>query len=191
MEDFERQKEALERRVARLVGRRLVRVHYYELRYESGQPAYRRGNLDELDFGLDLLVEPAATFQVTWDDQFHPYGLTVRPGSLGEELLDPAVWDVTQGGGWAALIGARITAASLHWATAEPAEPDRPRPSYPRDLVLEFEAGAPVYLSAAQYDPERDALSDGYDGLVVLFGQQLARHYRLGPHRSACPLDDR
>src|SRR5687768_374100 len=103
MEDFERQKEALERRVARLVGRRLVRVHYYELRYETGQPAYRRGNLDELDFGLDLLVEPAATFQVTWDDQFHPYRLTVRPGSLGEELLDPAVWDVTQGGGWAAL----------------------------------------------------------------------------------------
>ena len=191
MEDFERQRDELERRVARLIGRRLVRVHYYELRYETGQPAYRRGNLDELDFGVDLLVEPAATFQVTWDDQFYPYGLTVRPGSLGEYLLDPAVWDVTQGGGWAALVGARITAARLHWVTADQAESDHPPLSYPQDLVLEFETGPPVYLSAAQYDPERDTLSDGYDGLVVLFGPELARHYRLGPHRAERPLDDR
>jgi hypothetical protein len=192
MEEFERQQTALERRVERLVGRRLVRVHYYELRYEDGQPGYRRGPLDELDFGFELLVEPAASFHVTWDDEFFSHGLTVRPGSLGENLLDPAVWDVTRGGGWGTLVGSRITGANLYWlpVPAEPGQPNNPSASidshrrYPQDLVLEFETGPSLYASAAQYDPDRDALSGGYDGLVVLFGEELARRYGLGSHRA-------
>jgi hypothetical protein len=150
-------------------------VRYCELRYDDGQPGFRRGHLDELDFGLELDVEPAATFHLTWDEQAGVAGLSLAPGPLGEGLLDAAAWDVTAGGGWAALIGDQIAAVDYCWVS-DPAT----GLSYPRAAALTFASGQRVYAVAAQYDQDSDRLISPYDGVVVFFGDDLAQRYGVG-----------
>jgi hypothetical protein len=175
MADSRELRSTLERRAARLAGRRLVRVRYYELRYDDGQPGYRRGPVDQLDFGLELDVEPAATFHLTWEDQLGVPCLSLGPGPI-ESLLDAAVWDVTAGGGWAALVGERIVAVEVLWAEGNL---EGEAISYPRAAVVKFAAGQCVYAVTAQLDEATDQLMSPYDGLVVFFGQELARTYGI------------
>jgi hypothetical protein len=86
---------AFETELAGLRGATLVRVRYFEIDYENGQPEWRWDDrFDSLDFGLELTLDDGRTFNLTWGNEFQPYGV-----SYARPVLDTAthtqVWDVT------------------------------------------------------------------------------------------------
>jgi hypothetical protein len=178
--DFEARRAAYDERAQAMVGERLARVRYYEICYEGSQPSWDTGIpgvVDVPDFGLDLEMESGRVFGIVWDWEFTCYHLKVVPTSLaGIEVGHAAVWDVSSQSGWPPLIGRAIAGVAVHWW---PTWSDDPVPLCPLHLDIVFEDGQKVFISAAIYDRERDSLFGLSDEVVVIFGEEAARRYRV------------
>jgi hypothetical protein len=53
---------------------------------------------------------------------------------------------------------------------------------YPQDIVITVESDEKIYLCARQYREEQDELFPSSDEITVIFREDLARHYHVGPH---------
>src|SRR5689334_6681202 len=104
------------------------------------------------------------TFHVTWDYPSDDHGVALGQGSLRDQLLTCAVWDVTDSAAWAELVHSEITDVLIFWG----AEADRTW--YPQDLELRLATGVRIFFRA------------GGDSIEVIFGEELARKYRVGPY---------
>lgn len=165
--------------VMRLQGRRVMRVYYYEIPYETGAPSWNRDVMDTLDFGLELEVESGQIFSITWGDEFVQYGISISENSLTMNVIDVRVWDVTMASRWSSIIGQMIVDIDTYWSWVES---DDERQYYPQDIRLVFESGQSVFLSAAQYVEDSDELLGFADEVTVIFSDDVARHYRVGPY---------
>ena len=107
---MKRSKPEYESEVAALVGKRLKRVRYFEIRSDADAPYYLNelfcGHL--LDYGCDFEMTDGSTFGVIWDGEFFQYGVGISRASLSTQLSDARVWDVTDHDNWASLIGQTI-----------------------------------------------------------------------------------
>jgi hypothetical protein len=56
------------------------------------------------------------------------------------------------------------------------------RVRYPQDIVISVDSGDKVYLCARQYRAAHDAFDASADEITVIFREDLARHYHVGPH---------
>ncbi|ULH18260.1 hypothetical protein MF271_22610 (plasmid) [Deinococcus sp. KNUC1210] len=167
-------REAFEGEIQQLIGLQLKGIRYYEL---QGDWPHWNGDseFDSLDCGLDLVGEHA-TYCITWDWTFWSYGLRVRPGRLVDFLLGGQFTDVSAESRWSKLLGQRVTQAQLMW---EPL-PDpciEQTAAYPQGLVLRFEAGDQVYISASQPQGPHEPFLGMSDHVVVLFETALAQRY--------------
>lgn len=170
--------EMFELEVRRLCGARLSRVRYYEV--SGGDPAWDAiPELDTADFGLDLVCDTGA-FHITWDSTFWSYGLRVKCGTLLDHLRSALFTEVTEASRWTTLIGQQITDVTVQWD-------DIPLPEYgygthyPQEIILSFELGAHVLLSAATYQDESHTLFGMSDNVVVIFDEAVARRFGVGP----------
>ncbi len=173
---------ALDAHATLLRGTRLAAVRYAEIDY-GGAPGWERGGgrLDALDFGLELVTARGQTVAVTWGSEFSHYGLWLldRP-LMGTVLAGPGVVvrDVTEWPSWAALLPHPVVAARVRWDRLF----DDDRSPAPWCLDLSFSSGATVYVCAAQYLADRDELFVGGDEIAVVFRDEMARRYRVGPY---------
>jgi hypothetical protein len=63
-----------------LVGRRIERVRYVEIRYdEPPSPAWTGPLFDSLDFGLELDLDDCETWSATWTDRHHRRDVALGP----------------------------------------------------------------------------------------------------------------
>lgn len=171
-QDFESQAK-------RLIGEQLVAVRYFECPNEDHKPYWKRKFFDSLDQGLDLEFEMGRVFSITWDWSFACYGLMVHEGSLATMLSDYAMWDVSNDSGWAPLIGGKITDVTVYWAKELRESVWIP---YPLVIVLRFSTGERVFLCAAMNPYETDELDKGADEVTVIFSEDIARRYHVGPY---------
>lgn len=168
-------REAFEHEVQRLVGLQLKQVRYYES--QGDWPSWHADpDFDSVRQGLDFIGDDASFF-ITWDASFWSYGLRVRPGALVDFLSEGHFEDVSESSRWSGLRGQRVRAARLIWEPIPLAEEGA---VYPQHLVLTFEAGDQVYVSAATPQGAQAPFFGMSDHVVVLFNQELARHYLLG-----------
>ncbi|WP_221090828.1 hypothetical protein [Deinococcus aquaedulcis] len=168
-------RESFDQDVQGLVGLQLKRVRYYEL--HGDWPSWHADpDFDSLKQGLDFIGDDASFF-ITWDASFWSYGLCVRSGALVDFLSGGQFGDVSATSRWSGLCGQRVRAARFIW---EPIPLAEDRAVYPQHLVLTFEAGNQVYVSAATPQGTRAPFFGMSDHVVVLFDQELARHYLHG-----------
>jgi len=170
-------RECFEKDVQELVGLQLRRVRYYES--QGDWPSWNTDpDFDSVEQGLDL-IGPDASHSITWDATFWSYGLRIRSGTLVDFLSAGQFNDVSEESRWSDFLGQRVSDARLIW---EPI-PDplaQEGEVYPQHLVLTFEAGDQVYLSAAAPQGPRAPFFGMSDRVAVLFDQELARLYLLG-----------
>ena len=55
---------------------------------------------------------------------------------------------------------------------------------YPQDLVLTVASGDNIYLCARNYREVPDDMFPARDDIIVIFREDMARHYHVGPHAS-------
>lgn len=170
--------EMFEQEVRQLCGGRLSRVRYYEL--PGGWPSWDAfPECDTAEQGLDINCG-SKTFHVTWDNTFFSYGLRVQSGALLDRLRTALVTEVSEDSRWAPLVGQRIVDASVYWHELQDGQSGEVI-RYPQDIVLTFEAGARVFLSAAKYETTTSTLFGMSDNVVVTFDEQVAQRLRIGP----------
>jgi hypothetical protein len=98
-DDAERQARVreLERQ---LVGRRIVRVRYVEIRYadadQPAEPQWGLASFDSLDYWLELDLDDHSTWCVEWQQAGDNESLRPAQGMTTWGHDGPAVWDVTQ-----------------------------------------------------------------------------------------------
>ncbi len=222
----------LEERVAALCGERIAQVRYFEINYENDQTGWDtyKDRFHILDFGLDLEMESGQVYGFIWDREFVQYNISMRDGSIRDDITDCAVRDVTTEPAWAGLLHTPITEAQVYWGTWEEtgsegftrqeieaalrttraAKPQdqaadglsfqdqlamlktlgatRPKGPvkyihYPQDIVITIASGDKIYLCASQYREEQDGFDSSIDEITVIFREDIARHYHVGPHR--------
>ncbi|MFC4456556.1 hypothetical protein [Deinococcus sonorensis] len=170
-------RESFEQDLQLLVGLQLKRVRYYAS--PGGWPSWHaHPDFDSLEQGLDLIGHGAA-HSVTWDATFWSYGLRVRSGTLVDVLSAGQFHDVSEESRWSAFLGQQVRDARFVW---EPV-PDPLAEAgdvYPQHVVLTFEHGGQVYLSAAAPQEPQAPFFGMSDHVVVLFDQDHARHYLPG-----------
>jgi hypothetical protein len=96
----ESERLAIERRLARLVGRRIERVRYVEIGAVEGpsEPMWRASNFDSVDYGLELDLHDGTTWAFVWKMFDINMALLIYPGRLVPTEISSeaniAIWDV-------------------------------------------------------------------------------------------------
>jgi len=177
---FEERKILFEQRARALVGESIVGVRYFEIDY--GVPGWEWEHLHSVDFCVEWKMESNCVFCVIWDAEFYQYGLSVNERPCENELHDPTVWDVVSDSNWVSLLHRKIRGVEVYWSYFENLE-DGSRYYYPQGMEITFERDDKIFLSAAEIHPDTGELwAEGTDNMVVIFSDDVARRYCLGPY---------
>jgi len=177
---FAERKVLFEQRACALVGESIVGVRYFEIDY--GVPGWDREQFHSLDFGVEWRMDSGRIFCMVTDSEFYPYGLSLREWSCENELHDPTVWDVVSDSNWVPLLNRKIRGVRVYWSYFEELE-DGSRYYYPQDMEVTYEHDNKIFLSAAEIDPDTgEVWATGTDNMVVIFSDDAARRYCLGPY---------
>ncbi len=167
--------------VAQLIGTDIVRVSYFEIEYGDQQAGWKGDpRFDSLDYGVQLEDARGKVFSITWDAAFVEYGLCVCARSMAEIVVGPRKWDVSVESRWSKLIGERVIRVDVYWLRAWENDPEVIE--YPQDLCLSFSNGEVVFISATECLPN-SGLFGMMDNILVVFGDESAKAFGLGPHR--------
>ncbi len=165
-----------------LIGKRLTGVRYFEIRYDTNEPFYIcapfPGHL--LDYGCDLELEDGTIIGIIWDSEYFQYGIGVLKSSIASQLTDFSAWDVSKENHWTSLMNMAITKVKVHWSWAQ--YEGQEKQDYPQELEIQFDDGSIVFFSASQYDKAKDTLWGMSDDIAVVFDNDSAKRYGIGPH---------
>jgi hypothetical protein len=157
-----------------LVGRSVVRVHYFELDY-GGEPEWPGDEYHVLDFGLQLDLDDGGACAFTWYQAGVVEELQAHRGPMVPKHLDAdtgRVYDVTHELGWAALIGVPIEAADT---VRDRAWEDQVHP-YVIAWVLTFAGGGEVVIALGKRG-EDGSYEYSHEDVAVFFSRAVAvRH---------------
>jgi hypothetical protein len=156
---------------------------------------------------VELRMEDGAALLVSAEPTFGPYGISLREGTYPARELGICVLNATDHGGWPSLLGRRITAVHVHWATiavpnailsgkpfstGRPAVRAQPRLDvsvsfvdvrYPADLEITTDGAHSVVLTASGWDHEGGLIAD-VENVAVVFGDTEAQRLGLARWRS-------
>jgi hypothetical protein len=199
-------KADLEAKADMLVGRRIRRVRYEAYEYQNWR-AFGSGIDVNLD-GVLLDLDDDSTVLLTWSNECGDgFGLSIVPGRHWADgppedwAKSTQVVDVSAQTGWSDVLGQRVTESRIVWHTqlVEQVPPERivgegddtqiefsrksllSMATVPQELVLRFDSGRLVIVSAARYQPERNGFQGDLDEVVVVHDEAIARQYKLGP----------
>ncbi len=178
--------QELESRLTRLLGKPLRAVRYYDIAYDHGLPGWNwwNGAFHNPDFGLELSLEGTDDCFIGWGSQFLDYNLFAYDSAAAFDYYAPRSYDVSGEAGWHSHLGQVIRQIRIFWSFWED---EGQKLWYPQDLELSFEDGSKVWMGAYLYMAPYDYLFPSGDELLVVFDQEAARKYCMGPY---FPLND-
>ena len=171
-------KSNFENQFRNLIGKRIVRVRYYEIDYQDKADMWcSDGRFDSLDFGLDLLTDDNSLFAITWGSEFYQYGISPDknglPGSKGYRSID-----VTKTSRWSGFLKNKVTDVKIVWSWVKETGLFTRKINYPQDLILCFDDSKRVFLSALQiYDD--DSCMGMIDNITVFFNKDTAKKFKV------------
>jgi len=183
------QQKAYEERYAALVGLRLAGVTYYELDCGVDQPTWPlyRNVGHWLDWGLDLHSLDSSTLSLGWSSEFVQFDMALFEGPYKKLFAADAnvvARDVSEEREWLPYLDQEIRSVEIYWSRTDlrSSNGERRESVHPQDVVLHFDALAPVYVGARQYSDEADELWLMTNNVFVVFSDDVARRYRVGPY---------
>ena len=175
-------------RAAVLVGRRVLRVGYWDVHNFAHAPTrWDYGDWHHAVMGVDLLTD-AGPSCVLWNETFIPYGVEIPPAHVSDDVMTrewdgPESWDVSWSDRWRPRLNSPVRNVEKFWErftigpsylrdtrAADPCEVD-----VPVALRLDFAAG-PVWMVAGfpQAPQMREVFVPG-DEIMVVFTTDCMR----------------
>ena len=156
-----------------MLGHSIVAVTYHEIDYGDALPMWNRESpsFDSLDFGLTLRLDDDSVFHVAWGHEYAEYNISVARGL--REYGD-RTWDATSR--WSARLKQPIVEARLVW---RPAELEESSPQCPLSVVLRFQDGGAVVISAFEFRRDDNFKFAMTDHVTVFFDEAEARRFDL------------
>jgi hypothetical protein len=100
---------------------------------------------------------------------------------MQQETTDGQPWyvelNVSSHQQWAPLLNSPIVQVDAYWQWVE----EEQALTEPLDLVIRFQHGQCLFVSAGYFDGKRFMVSTG-DNLVVVFDERIAEQFQLGPY---------
>ena len=171
-------KNAFENQFLNLIGKRIIRVRYYEIEYPESEHMWQcDSRYDSIDFGLDLLCDDDSLFAISWGSEFCKYGISLDqsflPTSKGYRSID--VSNISR---WHDFINTKITDIKIIWSWAIESDSPKQKIYYPQDLILSFDNGRNVFISALQIDTD-DSFMGMTDNITVFFDKDTASKFKV------------
>ena len=161
-----------------LVGNVVIQVLYYEIEYQNGEQFWNRDpRFDSLDYGLDLVTKDGKIFSVIWDNKFFPYGISIKNDSLENFLRSANIIVVSNSSRWQDVLGQEIVMTSVIWSWVNERNSEE-KIYYPQDLVIRFESGQEIFLSALEISDD-NSYSHMADNITVIFDKSVATAFQV------------
>ena len=171
-------REEYDNRVHMLLGKVISKVIYYEVDYGDGLfHFFDDPRFDSLDFGLDLVLEEEERFAITWGDEFWQYGISVKPKPLVSVQWTDRMLDVSTCSRWRLVLGKKIRSAEVSWSWCEELGKPETRVYYPQDLLLRFDEGRVMVISALEIR-EEDRPMGMMDNITVFDDLEMAKTFK-------------
>jgi hypothetical protein len=175
--------DELETTVRSLIGQRIERITYYDLKVEGTEEAvWDFDDWHDVVMGIELTTD-SEVYSASWDNSFsYDYGIEMVPAPMTHylsnigEIGGTRAWEVTGHPRWRALLTDPVTGARVLWH-------DDPRDKtfkVPLAIELSFPSGEAWLIAGrpAAWPPEGTFLL-GTDDLIVAFNRELADHLGL------------
>lgn len=160
----------------------IEKVEYFDYagrEFVSNWDIHKKG-FHYLDFGVEFSVQGDSIFSITWSSKLGIYGLDVSEASLSNRLVNYSRWNASQDVCWVKNIGVPLEEVEVYWAQS-PSETDAPPLICPHSIGIAFSNASKVYIAAAQYIEHRDDFLLMSDAITVVFAEETARNYGIGP----------
>jgi hypothetical protein len=166
-------KEEFEARAAALIGKAIVKVIYCEP--DWGDELFHffdDRRFDSLGFGLELTFSDGEQWAIKWDVEFWEYGVSLikAPLRIGDRMLDASTLPR-----WCSIIGKRIISSEIFWSWVGESHKPETRLFYPQDLLLRFEDGKVIVISALEI--EGDSFMGMMDNITVFDDIEMAKKF--------------
>lgn len=159
-----------------LVGEIPTKVVYYEVDYQDGRYSFLDDpRFDSLDFGLELTFSSGNTYGIWWGSEFEQYGISLRNGPQ-DNMPSARFLDVSITDRWEGALGRKITAATVFWSWVEELGKPETRVAYPQDLLIQFEGGGIIIVSALEIR-DGDQFYGMVDHLTVFSDPRIASKF--------------
>ena len=161
-----------------LVGHIVTQVMYYEIEYQNGEQFWNRDpRFDSLDYGLDLMTKDGEVFGIIWDNEFFPYGVSIKNEPLlGKHVINASIIDVSTSSRWSEILGQKIVQAKIVWSWVKEGN-GKEKIYYPQDLVIQVESGQEVFISALEIENGRP--HPIADHITVMFDRSIAATFQV------------
>ncbi len=174
----------MEQHLQSLMGLQILEVTYVELDYESSGPMWGSQSpyFDSLDFGVELALDDGSSVSITWEGDYHQYGVSLSEGPL-KLKSGPVSWPASER--WRDVLKTPIKRAGVFWSFWESLDQDRRKPErryFPQDIRLEFEGGDWVTISAFEFRADGGIGMPGTDNITVFFREQDLERFSLCSH---------
>jgi hypothetical protein len=174
-------KSEFEARAKSLIGKKIRQVTYDEIDYgDNRYHFFDDSRFDSIDLGIDLIFSDDSRIRIAWGDEFYPYGISLLSGSPDTTIR---MLDVTHNSRWEDVIGKEIINSQVSWSwsvtiSSSEQKIDRPgiRHDYPQDLLIEFEHGGRIIISALEV--RGDTPMGMMDNLTVFDDVELAKRFK-------------
>ena len=171
-------KSDFENQFRELIGKRIVRVRYYEIEYQDTENMWSSDDrFDSLDFGLDLLADDNSLFAISWGSEFYQYGISPDknnlPTSNGYRCID-----VTNISRWVDFLNISIADTRIVWSWVQESGLFKRKIHYPQDLILSFDNNRRVFISALQIEND-DSFWGMTDNVTVFFDKETATKFKV------------
>ena len=175
--------------LAGLVGRRVLEVRYWDIRYFNGEPRiWDYGDWQQAVMGVELLTDFGPCC-VLWTSTFFCYGIEVLDTPMADHLDTSANMFESWGAGgsnrWRDRLRTPVTGVQAHWEriSVGPAYrgdvqvADAYQVDVPVALRIDFAAGPVWMIAALPPDSDGEQVFIGGDEVLVVFTAERLRQF--------------
>jgi len=165
---------ALERLVESVSGEILWRVRYLAMKDGTWPDGHRGDRIHEVDMAVELVMRSGVRLILSWAMDGFAEGVAVdlRLADESEPDLAGDLIDVSRNEEWARFVGQPLTVLVPVWHI-----PNDGCPKMPWSFRLEFDTLGGVVIALGEAVGE--AVKYQPDALLVIFGEELSKSYRI------------
>ncbi|WP_298508742.1 hypothetical protein [uncultured Kordia sp.] len=165
--------KSYEEKLHDLLGKSIMQVNYYELKYD--EPLWDEKTHHSLDFGIEIVTNENKQYYFIWGQEFTQFDVKFEKGDILKEFASIDSfnkYDVANTSYWKLLKGKAIKSIHVSWSYWSFLE-RKEKHYYPQDVIIVFEDNKKVIISALE-------MVDGKavnmkDHISVFFDEELFR----------------
>lgn len=163
-----------------LLGRKVTKVFYEELDYQTGEEHWRLSEFcHSVDMNVILELDGNELIQIKWDNTFGCYGIGLESLNELNERVGIKTLRIDDNDSWSAVLNQKLVNLQVSWDAMVSSPLTSPSTIFlPQTWAFNFENGEILWISAFE---TREGLAHSFwaDHLTVLFSLEELEKYNL------------